>query len=204
MAMSDERSPPRAAAPPLAETMPRQSAGDFASVYREHFAFVFRSVRRLGVPELMVDDAVQEVFVVVHRRLGHFAGRSSLRTWLFGIVLRVARDYRRAAARRGGRQAPLGALAAHVPASTPSPLEAAERGEASRLLHRFLDELDDDKRAAFVMVEIEQMTVPEAAEALGANVDTVYSRLRVARQKFEQAVLRHHARDARSTSTGSK
>ena len=69
--------------------------GAFEDVYEEHFEFVWRSVRRLGVPEAALDDAVQDVFVVVHRRGSEFEGRSSVRTWLFGIVVHVARAYRR-------------------------------------------------------------------------------------------------------------
>jgi RNA polymerase sigma-70 factor (ECF subfamily) len=195
--MVDERAPVRKPPAFPLDHGPRDGAAvDFASVYRQHLAFVFRSVRRLGVPPAAVDDAVQDVFVVVHRRLGDFAGQSSLRTWLFGIVLRVVRDHRRAAGRRGGPHAPIDGLR-DLQAATPSPLDAAERSEANQLLHQFLDGLDDEKRAVFVMIEIEQMTVPEAAETLEANVDTIYSRLRAARQRFEQAVKRHRAREAR-------
>ena len=70
----------------------------------------------------------------------------------------------------------------------------AER-EAVRTLHTILDELDDEKREVFVLAELEQMTVPEIADAVEANVNTVYSRLRAARREFDQAVLRHRARE---------
>src|SRR5262245_19722044 len=78
------------------------SAGDerllsFKEVYDEHFRFVWRSLRRLGVPESDVADAVQDVFIVVHRRLGEFEGRSKVTTWLYGICYRVAHDRRRLA-----------------------------------------------------------------------------------------------------------
>jgi len=171
----------------------------FASVYEQHFAFVFRSVRRLGIADALLDDVVQDVFVVVHLRLPGFEGNSSLRTWLFGIVLRVVSGYRRTAGRHGGVHAPLGEVVDDLPDKAPSPLEAAVRGEANVFLHGFLDQLDQDKRAVFIMVELEQMSVPEAAQALGANLDTVYSRLRVARQKFEQAIVRYRARDVKAT-----
>jgi len=72
----------------------------FDAVYREHFAFVWRAAKRLGVGDGALDDVVQEVFVVVHRRLDGFEGRSSLKTWLFGIALRIVRDHRRAVRRR--------------------------------------------------------------------------------------------------------
>lgn len=166
----------------------------FEAVYRGHFAFVWRSAKRLGVGDASVDDAVQEVFVVVHRRLAEFEGRSSLRTWLFGITLRVVRDHRRSARRRDpGPPVDPDTLCANGN----GPAESAEKSEAVRLLHALLDELDDDRREVFVMAELEQMTMPEISEALAVNVNTAYARLRTARQEFEQALARHRARDSR-------
>lgn len=166
----------------------------FDEVYREHFSFVWRAARRLGVRDASLDDVVQEVFVIVHRRLDSFEGRSSLKTWLFGIALRVVRDHRRAARRR-----PAEAAAAVDPdetrSTTAGPAEAAERSEAVRVLHALLDQLDDERREVFVMAELEQMPMPEIAETLGINVNTAYARLRIARQEFELALARHRARD---------
>jgi RNA polymerase sigma-70 factor (ECF subfamily) len=167
-------------------------ASSFETVYATHFDFVYRSVRRLGAPEHAVDDAVQDVFLVVHRRLADFEGRSSLRTWLFGIVLRVVRDHRRALARRRQGEPLRESL---VPSPTGSPERRVERSEAARALHAILDAMDDDKRAVFVMAELEEMSAPEIAEATGANLNTVYSRLRAARADFEDGVKRLAARD---------
>lgn len=164
----------------------------FDDLYEAHFDFVWRSVRRLGVPESGLDDAVQDVFLVVHRRLGDFEGRSKIETWIFGIALRVARDHRRTLARRG-EQAPLEEEPADPGASRPD--DAAARSEALEVLDRFLDRLDDDKRAVFILAELEEMTAPEIAEALSVNVNTVYSRLRAARKAFDEAVKRHQARE---------
>jgi RNA polymerase sigma-70 factor (ECF subfamily) len=171
----------------------------FEEVYAEHFAFVWRSVRRLGVATSAVDDVVQDVFVVVHRRLEDFEALSSMKTWLFGIVLRVVRDHRRSLKRK---PAQLGGAAVVDPdvdrvhdASAPGPHEQVAEREAVRTLHALLDELDDDKRAVLVLAELEQMTVPEIAEAVGANVNTVYSRLRAARRELEEAVARHRSRE---------
>lgn len=164
----------------------------FEAVYHAHFSFVWRSAKRLGARDASLDDAVQEVFVVVHRRLADFEGRSSLRTWLFGITLRVVRDHRRSARRRDpGCEVDPDTLRANCS----GPAETAEKAEAVRLLHALLDELDDDRREVFVMAELEQMAMPEIAEALGINVNTAYARLRAARQEFEQALARHRARD---------
>jgi RNA polymerase sigma-70 factor (ECF subfamily) len=156
----------------------------FAQVYDELFDFVWRSVRRLGVPPAGVDDAVQDVFVIVHRRLPEFEGRSSLKTWVFGIALRVARDHKRRDRRKGGHEP----LDAAMPDHAPGPAEAAARAEAVRELDRLLASLDDDKRAVFVLAEIEELTAPEIAEALSIPVNTVYSRLRAARRDFEAAL----------------
>lgn len=187
-------------APDAGPRPPRVGAGsadaacllDFDEVYRELFPFVWRSARRLGVPEASLDDVVQEVFVIVHRRLGDFEGRSSLSTWVFGITLRVARDHRRSAARRatGGSVDP-----DSLRGPDPGPGELAEREQAVRLLHTILDELPDDRRAIFVLAELENVPMAEVAMTLGINVNTGYARLRAARQAFEAALARHRARD---------
>jgi RNA polymerase sigma-70 factor (ECF subfamily) len=164
-----------------------------AEVYEAHFDFVWRSARRLGIASLHLDDVVQEVFLVVFRRLAEFEGRSSLKTWLFAITRRIVRDHRRSARRRPAE--PLGAI---EPADLgPSADMQLARDEESRLLHAVLDQLDEDKREVFVLAELEQMSGPEIAEALDVNLNTVYARLRAARAAFEQAVVRHQARARR-------
>jgi RNA polymerase sigma-70 factor (ECF subfamily) len=166
--------------------------GVFDDVYRQGFAFVWRSARRLGVRDASLDDVVQEVFVIVHRRLGDFEGRSSIRTWLFGITLRVVRDHRRSVARREPAEV---IDPDTLRAAEPGPGESLEKAEAVRLLYAVLDEMDDERREVFVMAELEQMTMPDIAIALGVNVNTAYARLRAARQTFEGALARHRARD---------
>jgi RNA polymerase sigma-70 factor (ECF subfamily) len=165
-------------------------APTFDEVYNRHFDFVWRSLKRLGVPPAQLDDASQDTFVVVLRRLSDFRGASSLRTWLFGILMRVAKDYRRRAARK-----PVTSLDVEPPCPERHGPEAmAVAREASNLLHQLLETLDDHHRAVFVLTELEQMSAPEIAEALGTNVNTVYSRLRTARRDFETALARHRAR----------
>ena len=161
-------------------------------IYAQHADFVFRNLRRLGVIESAIDDAVQDVFLVVHRRLGDFEARAQVTTWLFGIVLRVAQSYRRSAMRRRARlsDTPASEIDEVPVATSESPIDLLERREATTLLHRLLDELDDDKRAMLVCIELEQMTVPEAAESLGLNLNTAYGRLRAARAAFNDAVAR--------------
>lgn len=175
-----------------AKAPPRRQSLVFDDVYREHFAFVWRAAKRLGAVDGSLDDVVQEVFVVVHRRLGDFEGRSSVKTWLFGIALRIVRDHRRAVRRRPIEPA---VDVDTLESTANGPAENAEKAEAVRVLHALLDELADERREVFVMADLEQMTMPEIAEALGINVNTAYARLRLARQEFEQALARHRARD---------
>jgi RNA polymerase sigma-70 factor, ECF subfamily len=175
-----------------AQAPPRRQCLVFDDVYREHFTFVWRAAKRLGASDGSLDDVVQEVFVVVHRRLGDFEGRSSVKTWLFGIALRIVRDHRRAVRRRPVEPA---VDVDTLQSSANGPAEHAEKAEAVRVLHALLDELADERREIFVMADLEQMTMPEIAETLGINVNTAYARLRLARQEFEQALARHRARD---------
>jgi RNA polymerase sigma-70 factor (ECF subfamily) len=171
----------------------------FASLYDEHFDFVYRTVRRLGIAESAAEDVTQEVFVRVHKSLFAFEGRSSLRTWLFGIARNVAYHHRRALGRRiattsgeGGG----GALESAHDDDATSAQDLAERREAARVLDALLASMDDEKREVFMLVELEEMSMPEVAEALGINVNTAYTRLRAARQQFEGALARHRAKSA--------
>lgn len=163
----------------------------FEAVYEEYFDLVWRSLRRLGVAPAGVDDALQDVFVVVHRRLSEFEQRSSLKTWIFGITLRVASEH----TRRGRRVERTIALDAELRDHAPDPHEQRVQREAAELLYRVLDELDADKRAAFVLAELEEMTIAEIATAVGANVNTVSSRVQAARRQFESALRRIRAQD---------
>jgi RNA polymerase sigma-70 factor (ECF subfamily) len=169
----------------------------FDDVYERHFDFAWRNLRRLGVPAPDVDDAAQEVFLVVHRRLPQFEPRGSLKAWLFGIVARVAsahrRRLRRAAPTSAGREEPIDPD--RTPSLSPAGAEAMAESEAVAVLHALLDGLDDDKRAVFVLAELEQMTAPEIAEALGVKLNTVYGRLRQARREFDEGAARMRARD---------
>jgi RNA polymerase sigma-70 factor (ECF subfamily) len=165
----------------------------FESVYQQFFDFVWRSARRLGVSESGVDDVVQDVFLVVHRRLRDFEGRSSMKTWIFGITLRVVSDHRRTLRRKGGLS-PLPddeVLGDH----RDGPGAELEKRQAARVLHALLDELDDEKRAVFVLAELEELGAKEIADMVGIPVNTVYSRLRAAREAFDGALARYRAKE---------
>jgi RNA polymerase sigma-70 factor (ECF subfamily) len=169
----------------------------FEEAYERHFSFVWRNVRSLGVAESAVEDVVQDVFMVVHRRLEDFdPSRASERTWMFGILRRVVADHRRGARRKPANHAgPVGDAALgelHEPVDC-APDERLARSQALRALEKLLDTLDDEKREVFVLAELEEMPMPEIAEAIGVNVNTAYARLRAARKAFEQALARHRA-----------
>lgn len=164
----------------------------FDEVYEAHVDFLWRSARALGVPPSGVDDVLQDVFVVVHRRLAHFEGRASLRTWLARILVRVIAEHRRRFRRREDHAA----LPEDVRDASAGPMEEVALGQAARLLVRILDAMDEDQRTVFVLAEIEQMTVPEIAAAIEVNVNTVYSRLRLARREYDRQLARVRAKDA--------
>jgi len=167
-----------------------EAPADFETLYREHFRFVWRTARRLGVDRASLDDAVQDTFVVVHRRLSDFHGRSSVKTWLYGIVRRVVADYRRGVRRKHGKTTPMEDGGEPSAPAGDGPEASMDQADRVRLLHRLLGELDDDKREVFVLAELEEMTMHEIADALGLNANTLSSRLRAARHEFEEALER--------------
>jgi len=173
-------------------------------LYDTHFSFVWRNLRRLGVPDAILEDAAQDVFLVVHRRWDSFdAGWSSVETWLFGILLRVARNHRRSLRRRAWAVPSPGELVEVVPSPAAGPADLVARREAVALLDRLLDTLDEGKRAIIVLVDIEQLSVPQAAESLELNLNTAYWRLRAARTQLRKSLARIRATEHR-TDTGRK
>lgn len=156
-------------------------------VYDLHFPFVWRSLQHLGVPAHQLDDAAQDVFVVVFNKLDDFEGRSSLRTWLFGIVHLIALSYFRRE-QRAQKHEP---FEPDLQSTDRGPGQAVQHAEDAAFLQRFLDDLDEGQRTAFVMADIEQMTAPEISEALGVKLNTVYSRVRLARRALARALERY-------------
>jgi RNA polymerase sigma-70 factor (ECF subfamily) len=153
--------------------------------------FIWRLLRRLGVTEANVDDAVQQVFCIASRRIDDIAAGSE-RSFLFGSALRVAADRRRAAAQR---EQPSERIAAEVD-PRPSPEELVDARRKRAVLDEILDQLPDELRSALVLFELEQLTKTEVAELLGVPVGTAVSRLRRAREEFKAAVQRRRAREA--------
>lgn len=159
----------------------------------EHFDFIWRLLCRLGVPELDVDDAAQQVFIVATQRLADVPAGGE-RTFLYGTALRTAATIRRNLRRRARWVEPGPADCA---SSEPTPHEDLERRQALQFLDDVLRRLDDDLREVFVLCEIEELTAPQVASIVQVPVGTVASRLRRARQEFAQQVRRLQAERAR-------
>jgi RNA polymerase sigma-70 factor (ECF subfamily) len=162
------------------------AAPDFRAVFDAHVGYVAASLGRLGVRPADVDDVVSEVFVRVHRELGRYDVSRPMKPWLFAFAVRVASDHRRLARHRrevyGDER--------DVVATTPGPDAQLEAAEARQVVQRALEELDMDKRAVFVLHDLDETPVPEIARALGIAEGTAYSRLRAARAEFTTAVRR--------------
>ncbi|MFT3692829.1 MAG: sigma-70 family RNA polymerase sigma factor [Kofleriaceae bacterium] len=158
----------------------------FDEVYEQHVAFVWRVLRSLGVPPVHLEDAAQDVFVVVHRKLADFEGRAAITTWLFAITRKVAVKH---------RTRPLAATAIEA-MSTDDPFRDAARAEAAAKIAAILDRMDDDRRIVFALVELEHQSVADVARMLGINPNTAASRLRLAREDFAAALKREHAKGA--------
>lgn len=161
---------------------------DMQGIVEQHAAFLLRTVRRLGVAETDVEDVAQEVFLVMHRKLNQYDPACSIRGWMFGIASRLASDYRKSARVRRER-------ATYPPPETSVAAgqeRDVDRARARALLDLALDDLDDDKRAVFVLYELEGLEMHEVVALLGCPLQTGYSRLHAARvvvrERLERAL----------------
>lgn len=166
----------------------------FKELHREYLNFVWSTVRRFGTAPSEMEDVIQEVFMVIHSRLHTLQKPESLRSWIYGVVRRVASSHRRTV-RSNEPVHPGASLFREALSLEPTPFEQTERSNAVRLLMSLLETLDEQKRELFALVEIEELSVPEAAEILDVPLNTAYSRLRSARHQFDLALARHEARN---------
>jgi RNA polymerase sigma-70 factor (ECF subfamily) len=170
----------------LVETPPES----FEEVYERHFDFVWRCAAHRGVPRAHIDDVVQEVFIIVHRKLPEFEGRAQLRTWIGAIVRRVIADYLRKRGNRPTADEPL----EREPAAEPEATDPVERRDALSVLDELLAKMPEEQREVFVLRELEGLSGAEIAAITGANENTVWTRLRAARQRFREGVACERAR----------
>lgn len=188
MLAADRTAPPEAIAAPAAS-----SERDVAAILAAHGDFVWRTLQRLGVRDADLDDTLQEVLWVVHKRVATFDGRSKLTTWLYAICVRVASTHRRRAWVR--RERPTSELPERA-SEAPGPEESLAEREAHVALGEVLDLMDLEKRALLVMFEIDELSCEEIGEMLGVPIGTVHSRLHAARRELEAAHKRWRARRA--------
>lgn len=170
---------------------PAQLIVEFSKLYREEFAYVWRTLRRLGVLERDLPDVTHDLFVVVFRQLTSYDRTRPLRPWLFGIAFRVVSDYRRSA--RFAREV-LDPLPELVDPASPADDRIAF-SQAQALVLQMLERLDLDRRAVFVMHDLEGQPMSEIASALAIPLPTAYSRLRLAREDVAAAIKRLRARE---------
>lgn len=165
------------------DRVPEVAPLDLGAVYAENVRFVWRVLTHLGVPNSDLEDVCHDVFLVVQRRAGDFAGRSSIRTWIYGIALRTASDYRKRAFRRYERSVD------QVPETIDSANqhESLERDQLRGKLTNLLARLPDTQREVFVLYEVEELGMREVAEVLGCPLQTAYSRLHAARRALLDA-----------------
>jgi RNA polymerase sigma-70 factor (ECF subfamily) len=163
----------------------------FEAVYAATFHFIWRAARGLGIADSSIDDVVQDVFLTVHRRLAQFAGRCTVENWVFGILLRVARNYRRARHRKGAAHA-ISSLVSDPDelVGADDPLDTVSLREASRIFHELLSKLNQRHAQLWAMAKMEGLTPAEIAAATGLSVFTVYSRLKSARVEFDRHLSR--------------
>lgn len=162
---------------------PELDRAGFERFYREHFAFVWRTLRRFGVADAALEDVAQEVFLVAYRRAGAWREWSSPRAWLFGVARRVAADHRRSRDRHARKLAALPELVGPRPID-----ERVDDHERLRAVAAAIAALSPDRRAVYTLAELEDMSAPEIAEALELKLNTVYSKLRRARHDVAQSL----------------
>jgi RNA polymerase sigma-70 factor (ECF subfamily) len=166
---------------------PADEIPDLSAIYGQRAEFVWLTLQRLGVRDADLEDLAHDVFLIAHRKLRLFDGTSRVTTWLFGICLRVAANYRRRAHVRLER--PMGGAETYegIPDSR-EPEELLGMREARTRLATVLNRMDLTKRAVFTMFEVEGLSCAEIAGQIGVPVGTVYSRLHAARRAFAQAL----------------
>jgi len=165
----------------------------FRAIFECEFDYVWSSLRRLGVHTRDIEDVAQELFVHVYRRFDEYDPSRPIRPWLFAFAYRCASDWRRLARHRIEAQLDV----EHRPSETPGPDHAIDAGRDRALVLQSLEGIDLERRAVFVLYELDETPIKTIAETLGIPLFTAYSRLRVARQEFAAAAQRLRAKEVR-------
>jgi RNA polymerase sigma-70 factor, ECF subfamily len=177
----------------------RLPASALRRLVQDHYDFIWRLLARLNVSGPEVDDAAQQVFMVLVSREGLTIKVGSERAFLYGVALRVAKEFRRKTLSRLN----------HISPDPESLIDrsldveaVAERSQARRQLDRILEQMPDSLKEAFILFELEDMSVPQIAELLAIPTGTVASRLRRARASFQKAVMELRGQQFTSTDGG--
>lgn len=177
-----------ARSPPASEQARATDALEIRAIYESHANFVWLSLQRLGIKSADMDDVAQEVFLIVHRRLDTFDRSTRFTSWLFGICVRVAANYRRR--RRWTLEVPAGDSSDDRPSTHAAADDLLALREERHLAEWALSRLGIEKRATFVMFEVEALSCDEIAKIMNVPVGTVYSRLHAARRQLEKVIAR--------------
>ena len=165
---------------------------EFRALYRAHLGYVWRTLARYGVAEANLEDAAQEVFVIVLRRFGSWRERASFRSWLHGVARRVAAAARRRHHRHRRKLEALPAVEHGDAPTIDGQLHERRRLDALAVA---IERLEPSRREVFILADIEELSAPEIADALGCKLNTVYSRLRRARADIEREMAEHYGVD---------
>ncbi|MHB8418657.1 MAG: RNA polymerase sigma factor [Myxococcales bacterium] len=169
---------------PQASTGPATAVPDFATVYRDHVQLVARWAAKLGGPYVDVEDAVQETFAIVQRRLPSYRPEAKLTTWLFRITENAVHHQRRSARWRRFLRGSAEEAAGDRPDPRRSPLEDVEHRQAREKVYRILDRMNPRYRTALVLARLEELPTEEVAERMGMSRDNLWLVLHRARKDF--------------------
>lgn len=175
------------AATTLADAESPLPVPSFQELCARYFEFVWKCARGFGAKSDEIDDVVQDVFLVVQRRHADLKEEGLARSWIYSITRRVVSSQRRRRRQRDSRSGP---EIDSLRSPEQSPLAVAEHNLEVRVLSALLDGLEERKREVFVLSEILEMSGREIAEMIGVPMNTVYSRLRAAREEFDAAAQR--------------
>ena len=178
------------AVPEVESALPAEQQARLAQLVTEQFAFVWRLLRRIGVPASDADDAAQQVFISLSQRIQDVR-KDAERAFLFSTALHVGARARRS---RGRKREAFGVELEEQVDPTPAQDELIDRRRAREVLDEMLNEMPLELRVVFVLYEIEQLTSQEIAEIVAVPLGTVASRLRRAREDFAARVAREEAR----------
>ncbi len=167
--------------------MPRSHSDvqtQFTAAYRQEFSYVWKTLSRLGARPTAQEDLAHDVFATAFRHWESYDSARPLRPWLFGIAYRVVLDWKRKA--QNTRESASDSI--ELTDSAPSSEEKVSREQGLALARGAIEALEIDRRAVFIMHELDEQPMPEVAEALAIPLNTAYSRLRLARRDFNARV----------------